>query len=343
MSRNENQYAIYKFDLCSSPDSPSGEQHLKVANNCLASLFDEKTIDNLTKTSGRGDTTRLANDVMKEKDGVYVWRVNNSQMKAVWLCSGKDDGGRDAYDKQKVESTPYGYVLIDNRPEHCLMAIEKSTAWNSDPDRLCDVVRDNLNQLLNSRYGLNIVIEPRWNPLDVWDYVHERIRCGDYVRQVAFELRNPERYSSMPRMAMRNDLLKSMLNVVQSSKAESGTCQLDYNEKSGKEITNASVCYRDISEMVELCGKEGYDLTIKFNKAGVYRTKEKLKVFYPLTVEQLESFIVDRPVCADAPMFSEGSLKDYQFYNGKVSLKEWFDFIERETGGHGSEKETGLA
>ena len=138
MDKVKSLYAIYKYDfhkaLQSTIDvianSVDGNKNVKIAQKCFASLFDQNSIDNLAKINKKGGATRLPNDVMAKSDDIFIWRVNNSQIKEWWKRSGKDNKGIDKYEKEEIESNPYCNVLIDNRPGICLIAIEKSTAFD---------------------------------------------------------------------------------------------------------------------------------------------------------------------------------------------------------------------
>lgn len=156
MNKEESSYAIYKYDFHKNPeptitaksDGTDGTNNLNIAQTCFASLFDKNSVDNLGKQNKKGEFTRLPNDVIAKQGDIYVWRVNNSQLKEWWTRNGKDIHGIDNYEMQELESNPYSHVLIDNRPGHCVLAIEKSTAWGSKPDILRDMLLDNFNRIL---------------------------------------------------------------------------------------------------------------------------------------------------------------------------------------------------
>lgn len=147
--KTKSLYAIYKFDfhkaiqrtIQAEADGIDGSKYLKNAQECFASLFDQNTIDKLAKINKKGEVTAtLPNDVLKKLGDIFIWRVNNSQLKEWWKRNGKDSMGFDKYEKDTVESNPFCNVLIDNRPGVGIMAIEKSSAWGSNPDMLRDLL-----------------------------------------------------------------------------------------------------------------------------------------------------------------------------------------------------------
>ena len=201
MSKDKSLYAIYKYDFHKAVqrtveadvNGKDGKQYLRTAQRCYASLFDPNTVC-ITKTGRNGDTIRLPNDVLAKSGDIFVWRVNNSKIKEWWRWSGKDSRGIDTYEKQDLESNPYCNVLIDNRKGRCLMAIEKSAAWNCKPDLLRDMLLENFNRLLADRFDLEMRIEARMNPIVIWDYVYDCIfGHQDNVRRVAFSFQNPKK------------------------------------------------------------------------------------------------------------------------------------------------------
>lgn len=89
MNKEESSYAIYKYDFHKNPeptitaksDGTDGTNNLNIAQTCFASLFDKNSVDNLGKQNKKGEFTRLPNDVIAKQGDIYVWRVNNSQLK----------------------------------------------------------------------------------------------------------------------------------------------------------------------------------------------------------------------------------------------------------------------
>lgn len=156
MAKNKTLYAIYKYDFHKAIERTieaetaniDGAKNLKMAQAAFASLFDENSIANLAKINKKGEAIRLPNDVMAKFGDIMIWRVNNSQIKDWWKRNGKDGKGIDKYEKEEIISNPYCNVLIDNRPGNCLMAIEKSSAWSSNPNVLRDMLFENFNRIL---------------------------------------------------------------------------------------------------------------------------------------------------------------------------------------------------
>lgn len=103
--RRKTLYAIYKYSFHKSVQRTvtaeaagvDGSKYLQAALTCFASLFDQNSIDHLSKMHKKGEATQLPNDVMAKAGDIIFWRVNNSQMKEWWKRSGKDSAGYHYY------------------------------------------------------------------------------------------------------------------------------------------------------------------------------------------------------------------------------------------------------
>lgn len=328
MDKTKSLYAIYKFDfhkavertIQAEADGIDGAKYVKRAQTCFASLFDQNSIDNLAKINKKGEATRLPNDVMAKVGDIFIWRVNNSQIKEWWKRNGKDSKGIDKYEKQEIESNPYCNILIDNRPGVCLIAIEKSTAWGSNPDLLRDLLLANLNPKLGDKFDLEMRIEARMNPTDIWDFVHDRLfEHGDYIRKVAFTFQNPKKINKTNAMEVKSARLKSMLKTVEISDALKGFFTMEFDKNTNGKISQAN---KDMAEMVRLCGENGYDISITFKEYRTYRINDYVKAYYTMTLDVLQGFSIGT-----------------RTLDGKTELENWFDTVEEQTKGYVNESE----
>ena len=326
--KSKSLYAIYKFDfhkaiqrtIQAEADGIDGSKYLKNAQECFASLFDQNSIDNLAKVNKKGEATRLPNDVMAKNGDILFWRVNNSQMKEWWKKNGKDSKGIDKYEKKEDESNPYCFVLIDNRPGRCLMAIEKSSAWGSKPDNVRDMILENFNRILADKFDLDMRIEARMNPTDIWEFVHSRIyEHNDYIRNVAFTFQNPKKINKTNAMEVKSTRLKAILKTVEIADALKGFFKMEFDKETSCKVSQKN---RDMAEMVRLCGENGYDICITFKEYKTYRINDYVRAFYPLTPDILTGFSI-------------GSLT----IEGKTQLEDWFDVVEEEMKGYVNESE----
>ncbi|WP_155267555.1 hypothetical protein [Xylanibacter ruminicola] len=257
---------------------------------------------------------------MAKADDIFLWRVNNSQFKDWWKRSGKDPKGFDTYEKDEIESNPYCYVLIDNRPGVGLMAIEKSSAWGSNPDQLRDVILENFNRMMGELFDLEMRIEARMNPKDIWEFMHERIyEHNDYVRKVSFSFQNPKKINKSKGMEINSAHLKAMLKTVEISDALKGFFTMEFDKNSNGKISQAN---KDMAEMVKLCSENGYDISITFKEFKTYRINDYVRAYYPLTFEVLHNFSI--------------GTRDFDNMTG---LETWFNLINEQTKNYLNESE----
>lgn len=325
----DSLYQIYKYDfhkaaqhtIQAEADGTDGAKNVKIAQECFASLFDQNTIDKLAKTNKNGEVTAmLPNDVMAKEGDIFIWRVNNSQIKEWWRRSGKDSKGIDRYERQEIESNPYCTVLIDNRPGACLMAIEKSSVWRNKPDLLRDMMLENVNRQLADRFDLEMRIEARMNPTDVWEFVHNRLfEHDDYVRKVTFTFQNPKKINRTDAMEVKSARLKAMLKTVEISDALKGFFAMEFDKTTNDKISEKN---RDMAEMVRLCGENGYDISITFKEYKTYRINDYVRAYYPMSADVLQEF-------------GNGTLT----LSGKSRLEEWFDLVSEQTKDYVNESE----
>lgn len=329
MNKTKSLYAIYKFDfhkaiertIQAEADSVDGNKYIKQAHTCFASLFDMNTIDKLSKKNRKGEVTAtLPNDVLAKSGDIFIWRVNNSQLKEWWRRNGKDSKGIDKYEREEIESNPYCHVLIDNRPGKGLIAIEKSTAWSSKPDMLRDLLLENLNPRLADKFDLEMRIEARMNPKEIWDFVRERIfEHGDYIRKVSFTFHNPKKVNKTCASEVQSARVKAMLKTVEISEALKGFFTMEFDRETSKNVSEKN---RDMAEMVRLCGENGYDISISFKEFKTYRINDYVRAYYPMEFKVLQGF-------------STGTLT----IEKKTELESWFDMVDEQTKDYVNESE----
>ena len=329
MDKAKSLYQIYKYDfhkaiqrtIIAEAEGIDGTKNLKIAQTCFASLFDQNTIDKLAKINKKGEVkAMLPNDVLAKSGDIFIWRVNNSQLKEWWKKSGKDSKGIDNYEKDEIESNPFCYILIDNRQGAGLMAIEKSTAWGSKPDMLRDVILENFNRMLADLFDLEMRIEARMDPKDIWEFVHDRLfEHNDYIRKVSFTFQNPKKINKSNAMEVKSSRLKAMLKTVEISDALKGFFTMEFDKNTNSRISQEN---KDMAEMVRLCGENGYDISITFKEFKTYRINDYVRAFYPITSDIIKGFRIGTHTM-----------------NDKTELEEWFDLVYEETKDYVNESE----
>ncbi len=200
------------------------------------------------------------------------------------------------------------------------MAIEKSSAWASKPDVLRDMLLENFNRILAEKFELEMRIEARMNPTDIWDFVHERIyEHNDYIRKVSFSFQNPKKINKTNAMDVKSTRLKAMLKTIEVSEALKGLFTMEFDQSSKDKISQKN---KDMAEMVRLCGENGYDISITFKEYKAYRINDYVKAFYPMSQSTMTNFRANQLTI-----------------DGKTYLEDWFDKIVEQTKDYVNESE----
>lgn len=305
-------FFIYKyyFQLSSESflpeegNSNDGKKNLSIAHKIFESLFDEKRIPNLVKTKKKGVSTRLLNTVFKKHNDILLWQVNNSIMKKIWQEDGIDGLGKNKFAEISFESVPPCYVMIDNRPGSRLIAIEKNSAW-SNTDKLRDVILETFNNILSASFGLEMRIPAMISPTEFWDFVHQKIREGDYLKKLTINFNNPEDISLY---TSESEIIRMWFNFQQRLNADRSRLELTYGKNS---ISDIDMISRDLNEFVNVCLKQRYDLIATFKKFGDYNPKKAAKAKCLLNDEDILYF-----------------LKEPKQLFGKTVLEDWFDDVK---------------
>ena len=313
MGKVSSDYAIYCYDFhigeCRVENAETdGNKFLPKAQTCFASLFDLKTVEKLAKTGSNGKAIIYENDVLAKTGEVYWWRVNNRISKDVVVRDGKDSSGANKYKETTVESLPPCNVIIDNRPNHCIIAIEKSTAFGSKPDRVRDFILETFNRKLGEKYNLEMRIEAMMEPTEVWDFVHRKLyEEGDYIEEFTYKFENSKRVAPMSVPEMKSARLKNMKRTLEISDALRGVLTMYFDRDGGKNISEKN---RDMAEMVNLCCNKGYDILIKFKNYKTYRINDYVRRFISMENSMLLDF-----------------RQNTKFFDGTMRLLLWLDKV----------------
>lgn len=239
--------------------------------------------------------------IKQHKDNIIMLRLKANKTKTVET---EDD-----------LTVPYGHhpgclILIDNRKNYHLIAVERNSAVFSDPDKVVGIIQEAFNSKMNE-YGLSIKIELLTKKKDFWDAVNEiRSKLHDSVTSVKFDFKSKEPGDGKGRI---HNLIK-WLSLFAKDSALSMTIEDDEKLKRVK---------TDLDNMADLCQQHpDYNLTVKFRGFGLFRFGQDMKAQYGLEDKVIEYFVSPKP--------TEPSLFDVLFYDNDItdmSLSQWFEKI----------------
>lgn len=150
--------------------------------------------------------------------------------------------------KIKEQDEPWCHVLIDNRPGREFIAIEKNGAFTSP-----DIVAELLQNELHYRFALHhveITIKNQYKPDAFWDIINKHFING--IRQVAFHF-------SVPNPPWASELLGNMNEAARSMHARP-TAIFSAPDNSPIIVDQQN---EELRRYVEVCAKEGEDITVK--------------------------------------------------------------------------------
>lgn len=322
MQKRASNYIIYQIHLFESKQKNLHLQHLDGtsvldhAQEHFGSYFDGAKLD-LYKKNKEGDITRHPNDILQKIDDVILLRVNNVQMKSIYMREDKPGGGIPEYKENKLESNPYSYVIIDNRPGLCQMAIEKSSTWGSSTDVVRDLLEEWFKERLFNDYGLDISIDMKWQESEFWTYVEQRYRdTGDVITQLKFDILNPQKVAPK---TQPNVPMSGMVKAVYDAAKLMNMLKTSITMETGGDRIQQEKKYEDIMQMVSLCSRNTYQLSVTFRDYGEYKCNDLVKAMFSLEEEAFNTFL------HPAPVMSETNPE------GEYPLIQWLDTIQQET------------
>ena len=261
LGQRENEETELFKDQAEEDCKPA--KHYDSPEACFGSYFKTggKLSLNVLREKGKGKDKTVEwepfeNDVLMVADGVVLMTIENNKVKHT--TNQKKDVTH--------EHHPYCHVVIDNRPGHHVMAVEKNSAFDNKPDKVCGI----LNQAFNNaailgQYHLKIdFVKRQRKENEFWPVVNDiRSIFKDKVCQIkmdftgddADEESNPQDIVSMMRALARR---------------AASTAAVTLNAE-GEEVKLDDL-YDDLTNMANIClTQKGYDLTVKFRSFGLYR------------------------------------------------------------------------
>ena len=158
-------YAIYSYEIQEGKKSlfykDSGVKAIDMANEIVSNILKS---DFIVLGKKRKQDQRLLINHFKGREGIYSWE----------LCNVKDITSIEGHEKTTFESHPGCYVIIDNRPNICQIAIEKNSAFDSDTDKVVKYLNRTFKGHMGE-YGLKIVIKRKYQAKKFKELVLERI------------------------------------------------------------------------------------------------------------------------------------------------------------------------
>lgn len=256
-------YAIYSYELQEGSRSlfyrETGKKAIDMANEIVGNLLH----DGLTVVGKkRKEDQPLKSLKLTERKNVFTWV----------LCNVKDITKYEGHDKFTEESHPGSFVIIDNRPDVCQIAIEKNGAFDSDTDKVAKYLGRAFNSYL-SEYGLRMIVSRKWQAGEFKKIIQERItKCHDAVKKVVWEFPNPYKVRGIDATKQMKDRLEYLKLLTQATNALRGKLTLTGSKGNPLNVDDDKI--EDLSQIIALSAQNNYKLSYHFFKTDTVNFKD---------------------------------------------------------------------
>jgi len=272
-------YAIYSFEIQEGNRSlfykETGKKAIDMTNEIISNILHDGLIVIGKK---RKEDQLLTNRHFIGRDEVFAWE----------LCNVKDKTLREGHDKIPYEEHPGSYVIVDNRPNVCQIAIEKNSAFGPDTDKVVKYLGRAFKAHL-SEYGLKMVIKRKWQASKFKDIIRERIiKQKDSVKRVVWEFPNPDRVKGIDATQQMKDRLNGLMLFTQASKALKGKLTLTGSKKNPIDVDDDKI--EDWAQIIALSAQNNYKLAYYFYNSPVVNFKDVADAFGSIDNKLIRDF-----------------------------------------------------
>lgn len=328
-----HQFVIYKFTLFECQEKTlfkskgNSDKVLEDAQKHLGSFFEGKKILLSSNSSNENnDYTLYPNDIIANSEKVILLRINNVVQKTLVKPDNSSKEEETNYSEVKENSYPYSYVIIDNRDGIGQIAIERSSAWGSNTDKVRDILQQALHRKLADNYGLDISIDAKMSPTKFWDFIHYRLnKAKDQITKIQFAFSNTKKVTPIDAPKIKSDNLNAIINISNISGAIKSAFQMEFDSAGNEKINEKN---QDLAEMVNICANNAYELSVYFKDFKVYRCNENVLADYTLDRATLDNFQIGSRILSEKKE------------EGEFMLLQWLDNIRTETHDYDTAKQT---
>lgn len=303
-------FAIYKihFEQAKQKDcfGEDGEKTINKAHEHFAKFFVGSKV-RVCKINRQNEQVPLECDVEQRYEDAV----------ALFLCNEKNVKIPKKHEELTETALPGCYVLVYNRADIGLIAIERSSAFDSKPDKVRDILQDSFNSTLEHDYGIHLELKAKMNAEDFWDAVNKQhTEFGDTIRKVVFDFPDFKKVKSIDDpddVQKRLEMMHYMAKIIGAKKAglhleasKDGALHLDKTQE-------------DMAQMVNLCCDNGYNIAVHFRKYGIYRHGQDTKALVTLDDDILQEFIKGQ--------ISLGTSTD----RGSIAISQWLENVRHIT------------
>ena len=272
-------YAIYSYEIQEGNRSlfykKTEKKAIDMANEIIGNLLK----DGLTIIGKkRKEDMPLTNRHFIGREGVFAWE----------LCNIKEKALIEGHDKIPHEEHPGSYIIVDNRPEVCQIAIEKNSAFGPDTDKVVKYLKRAFEAHL-SEYALKMVIKRKWQASNFKDIIRERIiKQKDSVKKVVWEFPNPDRVKGIDATQQMKDHLNGLMIFTQASNALKGKLTLTGSKSNPLDVNDDKI--EDWAQIIALSAQNSYKLSYYFYNSPMVNFKDVADAFASIDDKLIRDF-----------------------------------------------------
>jgi|GEM_PF-2158923 len=303
-------YSIYKYELKKISEleamglcGESQETPLSLAQEVFDGLFQGVRPLNIARENKDKVIVPLENEITCKHDRTIILLV----------CNEKIHKYIEKRDEHELISHPGCYVIIDNREGIAQMAIERSPSFQSDPDKVCQLLQRAINDKL-AAFRLKIEIRCKVREAPFWEVIQKQtVEHQDRVKWIKFNFGVPEESAGIDATDEMKAMISGMNRLGRIMGAEKGQYVYNASETGTLHIDQTE---EDMAQIIHYCSTNAYDISVGFRYYGVYRYGREERAFAQLEDHVLDDFIHERPTTDH-----EG--------NGVWGLHLWLDNMRR--------------
>ena len=241
-------------------------------------------------------------EVLAHYNDIILLQIENNKVKTTIV------------DKQKKDNphNPFCDVIIDYRPGQHLLAVERSPAFDNNPDKLKLIIEKAISSLFvqsGHRITFNLLVQ---KDLKFWDAVTEiRRRNKDRVKRVTLDFHNSKTESD--NNYSTTNFCSALTALAQKANAN-GYSALEAGENGE---VNIDAIQEDLVNLADICYRQKeYDLTVHFQSYGIYKYGADVKAQFGVNDVALENFAGHAD---EAELFER---------NHQNSLSDWLEYTK---------------
>ena len=257
-------FAFYKFELHDGGRSLFyKDTNIKAIEKANDIVRDELTDGMIIIGKKKNQDQSLNSSKRIERNNVIIWE----------LCDNKELSQYEGHKSSTIESHPGCYIIFDNRPDVCQIAIEKnSNAFEGDTDKVARFLSNSFNNKLTD-YGLCMTIKQKHSAKNFKERVQERLlKDHDSVKKIVWEFPNPKKVQGIDASQSLKNRLEYLSLFAQATNALKGKLELSGSKGNPMVVDDEEV--EDLAGMIALCAQNHYNLSYYFHNSPVVSFKK---------------------------------------------------------------------